>query len=121
MLCHPFTLGRGFDQNPGVWTSPEECGQSITRRAKALIDHLPALRQNSDLAFFLVQVDGTKLHGWSPLLRLRARLRRRGAKATTHEGGQPLHRICVTYLPKPSVNIVIYDCIAMHIVVAGSR
>jgi hypothetical protein len=42
---HPFTLGRGFDQNPGVWTSPEECGQSITRRANALIDHLPAHRQ----------------------------------------------------------------------------
>src|SRR5262249_25822357 len=75
MLCHPFTLGRRFDQNPSVWTSPEERGQSITRRANALIDHLPALRQNADLTFFLVQVDGTVLHGWSPLLRLRARLR----------------------------------------------
>src|SRR5262249_59305304 len=75
MLSHPFTLGRGFDHNPGLWTSPEDCGQSITRRANALIDHLPARRQNAHLTFFLVQVDGTILHGWSPLLRLRARLR----------------------------------------------
>src|SRR5262245_8409469 len=70
VLRHPFTLGRGFDQDPGVWTSPEECGQSITRRATALIDHLSILRQKSHLAFFLVEVDGTILHGWSPLLRL---------------------------------------------------
>src|SRR6185295_8432256 len=75
MLRHPFTLGRCFDQNPSVWTPPEECGQSIARCANALIDHLPALRQDSHLAFLLVQVDGTILHGWSPLLRLRARLR----------------------------------------------
>src|SRR4029450_9435485 len=66
MLRHPLTLGRGFDQNPCVWAPPEECGQSITRRANALIDHLAALRQDSHLAFFLVQVDGTMLHGWSP-------------------------------------------------------
>jgi hypothetical protein len=75
MLRHPFTFGRGFDQNPCMWAPPEECGQSITRRANALIDNLAALRQDSHLAFFLVQVDGTMLHGWSPLLRLRARLR----------------------------------------------
>src|SRR5215831_2689195 len=75
MLCHPFTLGRGFDHNPSVWASPEECGQSITRRPNPLIDHVTALRQNAHLTLFLVQVDGTILHGWSPLLRLRARLR----------------------------------------------
>ena len=72
MLCHPFTLGRGFDQNPGLWTSPEECGQSITRRANVLIEHFPALRQNAHLAFFLVEVDGTIIHGWSPLALLSA-------------------------------------------------
>src|SRR4029450_8359499 len=43
MLRHPFTFGRGFDQNPRVWAPPEECSQSITRRANALIVHLPAL------------------------------------------------------------------------------
>src|SRR4030095_1613046 len=75
MLRHPFTFGRGFDQNPRVWAPSEECSQSITRRANALIDHLAALRQDSHLAFFRVQVDGTMLHGWSPLLRLRGRLR----------------------------------------------
>src|SRR5262252_4749903 len=75
MLRHPFTLGRRFDHNPGVWASPEECGQPVTRRANPLIDHLPALGEDSHLAFLLVQVDGTILHSWSPLLRLRARLR----------------------------------------------
>jgi hypothetical protein len=45
------------------------------RGPNALIDHLPTLRENSHLAFFLVQVDGSILYGWSPLLRLRARLR----------------------------------------------
>ena len=75
MLCDPFTRGRGFDQNPGVWTAPEKCGQSIMRGPNALIDHLPTLREDSHLAFFLVQVDGSILYGWSPLLRLRARLR----------------------------------------------
>lgn len=59
MLGHPFSLGRGFDHDPGVWTSPEECGRSITRRANALIDHLPARHHDSHLAFVFVQVDDT--------------------------------------------------------------
>src|SRR5262245_19447168 len=121
MLRHPFTLGRGFDQNPGVWTPPEERGQSITRRANAQIDHLAALRKDPHLAFLLVQVDGTILHGWSPLLRLWARLRNVERKLPPHEGDQPLHPICVTYPPKPRVDTVIYGETSMHIVVAGSR
>src|SRR4030095_11031532 len=89
VLRHPFTFGRGFDQNPRVWAPPEECSQSMTRRANALIDHLPALRQDSHLAFFLVQVDGTMLHGWSPLLRLRGRLRSVEPKLPpTHEASR---------------------------------
>jgi hypothetical protein len=35
----------------------------------ATIDDVTALRHDPHLAFFLVQVDGTILHSWSPLLR----------------------------------------------------
>src|SRR5215831_7041846 len=118
MLCHPFTLGRGFDHHPSVWASPEECGQSITRRPNPLIDHVTALRQNAHLTLFLVQVDGTILHGWSPLLRLRARLRSVERKLPpTREASRFIVSVSHTP-PTPWVNTAIYGNTPTHIDVA---
>jgi hypothetical protein len=114
MLRHPFAFGRGFDQNPCVWAPPEECGQSITRRANALIDHLAALRHDSHLAFFLVQVDGTMLQGWSPLLRLRARLRSVEPKLPPRRRPSASSYLC-HMAPEPQSNTVVYGDTSTHI------
>src|SRR5215510_1449317 len=70
VLRYPFTFSRGLDQDAGVGATPEERGQVTTRRRNPAVNYLAALCDDSHLAFLFVQVDGTILHGWSPLVRL---------------------------------------------------
>ena len=66
---------------------PEMQGrQVIARRGNPTVDDLAALRDDAHLAFLFVEVDGTILHGWSPLLRLE-RVFACGAEATTSRRG----------------------------------
>jgi hypothetical protein len=43
--------------------------EALARRRDAMVNHLTARGDDPNLTFFFVQVDGTILHGWSPLLR----------------------------------------------------
>jgi hypothetical protein len=61
---------------------PQNRRQSIAGRRDSSVDDLRALGDDPDLAFFLVQVDGTMLHGWSSPLRLTS-VQQHGAQATT--------------------------------------
>jgi hypothetical protein len=42
------------------------------RPAQMTLEHLPTLRDDPDLTFLLVEIDGTILHGWSSPLRLKS-------------------------------------------------
>src|SRR6516164_4846347 len=93
MLRHPLALGRGLDEDAHPRAPPEHVREPVARRQDPLIDDLPTLRHDPNLAFLLMQIDGTILHGWSPLLRLE-RVSQCGArKLPPHEGDQPLHPI----------------------------
>src|SRR5262249_16659139 len=70
VLRDPLTLRGRLHQHAHARPTPKYVGQSFARRGDPLIDHLAALRHDANLTFFLVEVDGTILHGWSPLLRL---------------------------------------------------
>jgi hypothetical protein len=49
---------------------PEDGRQSLACRRDASVDNLTTLRDDPDLTFLLVEVDGTILHGWSSPVRL---------------------------------------------------
>jgi hypothetical protein len=70
VLRDPFTLGRRLNQNPYPRSAPKHTPQSIASGCNALVDRLHRLSDNPNLTFLLVEIDGTILHGWSPLLRL---------------------------------------------------
>src|SRR5438445_12998412 len=70
MLGDPFALRRCLHENAHPRPTPEDVREALTRRGNPVIDHLTRRRRNANLTFFLVEVDGTILHGWSPLLRL---------------------------------------------------
>jgi hypothetical protein len=70
VLGDPFTLRRSLYENAHGRSTPEDVCQSFACRRDAPVDDLAARHHYPNLTFFLVQVDGTILHGWSPLLRL---------------------------------------------------
>src|SRR4030095_12116921 len=74
---------RRLEQNAHARPTPEHARQALARRRDPSVDNLAILRQDSNLAFLLVKVDGTILHGWSSPCALRARSARVGAQATT--------------------------------------
>ncbi len=57
------------------------------------VDHLATLRENPNLAFFFVQVDGTILHGWSSPVRYERVAVMWSARYDVTKGDQPLHPI----------------------------
>src|SRR5216683_829803 len=86
MLRNPFAFCRCLDENPHARATPKDMRETIARRGDALVADLTILGHNANLTFLLVQVDGTILHGWSPLLRLE-RVSQCGAEATTSRRG----------------------------------
>jgi hypothetical protein len=44
--------------------------ESLAGRRDAAVEHLTTVRDDPDLTVFLVEVDGTILHGWSSPVRL---------------------------------------------------
>jgi hypothetical protein len=66
VLRDPLTLGRRLQQNPHARPAQENLRESLAGGRDPLIDNLHRLREEANLAFFLVEVDGTTLHGWSP-------------------------------------------------------
>src|SRR5437867_1446145 len=70
VLRDPFTFGRRFYQNPHPWPAPKHMCQAFACRRDAPINEFAGLRQDLNLTFSLVEINGTILHGWSPLLRL---------------------------------------------------
>src|SRR5262245_59488566 len=70
VLGDPFTLGRRLQQNAHPWPAPKYLCEAIARGRDALVNDLPTLGHDTNLTFLLVEVDGTIVHGWSPLLRL---------------------------------------------------
>jgi hypothetical protein len=94
MLRDPFALSRGFDEYPHPRPTPEDVSESLARRRDAVVDNLTARRDDPNLTFLLVKVDGTIFHGWSPLVRLERVFAMWSGKLPPHEGDQPLHPIC---------------------------
>ena len=72
VLGDPLTLRRGLHEDAHARPPPKDMGEALARRGDALIDDLPRLRHKANLTFFLVEVDGTILHGWSSPLRLKS-------------------------------------------------
>src|SRR5262249_22428796 len=70
VLRDPLTLSRGLQQNAHGRPPPEDARKPLARRRNPPVDDLTALRDDPDLTFLLVEVDGTILHGWSSPLRL---------------------------------------------------
>jgi hypothetical protein len=66
---HPLALGRRLDQDPRPRPLSQYSGEPLPLRSDPPLHHLPALRQDADLAFHLVYVDAKMLHGWPPPLR----------------------------------------------------
>jgi len=93
MLRHPFTLGRGFDQNPHPRPTPEHRRQAIPSRRNPAVGDRSALGHDSNLTLVLVQVDGTIFHGWCSPCASRARFSSVERKLPPHRGDQPLHPI----------------------------
>src|SRR2546425_6640057 len=83
VLGDPFTLRRRLHENSHRRPTPEHVREAVARRRDALVADLAAVRHDTNLTFFLVQVDGTILHGWSPLLRLMSASSQCGAQVTT--------------------------------------
>src|SRR5438094_7802050 len=63
----PFTFSRSLDENAHRRSTPEDVRQSFARCRDSLIDDLAARHHYPNLTFFLVEIDVTILHGWSPL------------------------------------------------------
>jgi hypothetical protein len=71
VLRHPLALGRRLEQNPHRASPFEQGREPLAGRRDASVDRLTALRDDPDLTFLLVEIDGTILHGWSsPSMRL---------------------------------------------------
>jgi hypothetical protein len=70
ILRDPLTFRRRLHENTQPRSSPKDVGEPFACRGDPLIDQVASRRHNASLTFFLVEVDGTILHGWSPLLRL---------------------------------------------------
>src|SRR5205807_1137619 len=86
VLRDPLTLSRCLHQNSHAWTAPKDLREPLARRRNPVVDHLPTRRHDPNLTFLLVKVDGTILHGWSPLCALSASSQC-GAEATTSRRG----------------------------------
>src|SRR6266404_4658115 len=56
-------------QDPRPRPLSQYSGEPLPLRSDPPLHHLPALRQDADLAFHLVYVDAKMLHGWPPPLR----------------------------------------------------
>jgi hypothetical protein len=69
MLRDPLALGRGLQQNVHRPPSLEHGREAVACRRDPPVDHLATLRDNPNLAFFFMQVDGTIFHGWSSPVR----------------------------------------------------
>src|SRR5215207_1401430 len=80
MLRDPLALGGRLDQEARARATHKQGGQSIARRRNAAIDYLATLGDDPDLAVLLMQVNGTILHGWSPLCCASERVFAGGAK-----------------------------------------
>src|SRR5476649_1910583 len=63
--------------------APEHRRQALASGRDSSVDDRTALRDNTDLTFILVQVDGTILNGWSSPLRLKSAFQQCGAQAIT--------------------------------------
>jgi hypothetical protein len=83
VLRYPLALGRRLDQNPHRASAFEQGRESIAGRRDASVERLTALRDDPDLTVFLVEIDGTILHGWSSPVRLNSAGQQCGAQATT--------------------------------------
>jgi hypothetical protein len=59
-----FAVGRGLNQDPGAGPGPEHGGEALALGADALLDDLTTIGKDVDLAFPLVHVDATMVHGW---------------------------------------------------------
>jgi hypothetical protein len=82
VLRDPLTLGRRLEQHAHARSSPEHHRHPrVVAIRRSTIS--PSLRQDSTLAFLLVQVDGTILDGWSSPCASRARFSNVERKATT--------------------------------------
>src|SRR6266545_8192107 len=64
---HPFTLGRGLEQDPAAGPVAEYGREALGLRADPLLDQLAPFGQDTDLTFLLVDVNANMVHGW-PLL-----------------------------------------------------
>jgi len=70
VLRDPLTLRRGLYENAHPRSTPEHVTEALTRGGDALVNNLPVVGHETNLTFSLVEIDGTILHGWSPLVRL---------------------------------------------------
>jgi hypothetical protein len=63
VLRDPLALGRGFQHNSHRPSSPEQGGQAVAGRRDASVLHLTVVHHDPDLAFLLVEIEGTIRHG----------------------------------------------------------
>src|SRR5262245_5224874 len=60
----PFAVGGGLEQDPRSGARAEHCREALPLGPDTLLDQFPAVGQDADLAFPLVDVDANMVHGW---------------------------------------------------------
>jgi hypothetical protein len=63
VLRDPLTFGCRREQNTHARPTPEHGCQALARRRDPSVDDFTVLHEDPNLAFLLVKVDGTILHG----------------------------------------------------------
>src|SRR5687768_3660344 len=93
VLRDPLTLGGRLEQDAHARPAPEHRRQAFTRGGDPSVDDFTTRCHDPNLAFLLVQVDGTIFHGWSSPCASRARSALWSASYHRAEEHQPLHPI----------------------------